>query len=139
MMSSIIVVAGPSEGDYFPLDMQTVVVGRDAKCPIQILDEKMSRVHLQIRHDPGAGSYFVQDLKSVNGVIVNDRPISAEIPLVDGDIIAAGDSKLIFFARQFADRKSAWDAYKMAGERTRATIMQAPETPKGGKGFFGRG
>lgn len=137
-MSSIIVVAGPSEGDYFPLETQTVVVGRDAKCPIQILDEKMSRVHFQIRHDAEAGSYFVQDLKSANGVVINDRAISEEVALADGDIIAAGDSKIIYFARQFADRKSAWDAYKMAGERTRATIIGTPEAPRK-KGFFGKG
>ncbi|MHC4220566.1 MAG: FHA domain-containing protein, partial [Planctomycetota bacterium] len=48
-MASILIVSGSSEGDYYLLGRQTVVVGRDDGCHIQIVDNAVSRKHLQIR------------------------------------------------------------------------------------------
>ena len=123
-MASLIIASGAREGDYYPLTDQTVVVGRDAKCPIQIVDdERISRVHLQINLDPAEGGFCAEDLKSANGVVVNNARINGRIRLGNGDLIIIGDTKLVFFDRDFPDRKSAWDYYKIAGERGRPTMM----------------
>ncbi len=122
-MASIIVVFGPNEGDYYPLGRRTVVVGRDEKCAIQIVDDQISRKHLQIRHDEAEQSYHALDMKSSNGVSINGRQITVEASLVDGDIIELGNSKLMFFAQDFPDRKSAWDYYKLCGERDKGTML----------------
>jgi pSer/pThr/pTyr-binding forkhead associated (FHA) protein len=132
-MASIIVASGQSEGDYYPLEGQTVVVGRDAKCPIQIVDEKISRVHLEITFRKDSETYHAKDLKSVNGVLVNGNLITEEVELRNGDLIELGDTSLMFFTRRFLDRKSAWDFYKMAGQRGKGTLIQDPGTsPKPG-------
>ena len=128
-MSSVIVVAGPNEGDYYPLKPTSTVVGLDAKCPIQIVDQMMSRVHLEIRYEAGDQAYYAKDLKSVNGVMVNGNRLIHETKLANGDLIMLGNSKLMYFSREFPDRESAWHYYKIAGERTRGTIIQnAPKS-----------
>lgn len=123
MTASLIIVSGPGEGDYYPITNRTVVVGRDENCEIQILDELISRRHLQV--SPGEGSgYAALDMNSSNGVVVNGRPITAATPLADGDMIELGNTKLMFAAREFPDRKTAWDFYKLGGERGRSTLIQ---------------
>jgi pSer/pThr/pTyr-binding forkhead associated (FHA) protein len=121
--ASIIIVAGKGEGDYYPLGEEVVTLGRDEHCAIQILDEQVSRRHLQIALNPKDKTYHAQDLKSANGVFINDRRITDSTSLADGDIIALGNSKVMFAARHFPDRKSAWDYYKLCGERGRSTIV----------------
>ena len=51
-MASLIVTSGKQEGDYYPLGRRTNVIGRDEALFIQILDNMVSRKHLQIRFDP---------------------------------------------------------------------------------------
>ena len=122
-MATLIVVSGPSEGDHFALDGATTVIGRDAKCPIQIVDEKISRVHMQIRFDQDGRSYHAEDLKSANGVSLNGHPLRDETRLNNGDLLRLGNSKIMFFDRDFPDRKSAFEYYKISGERTKGTII----------------
>ncbi len=125
-MASIIVASGPSEGDYYPLEEKTVVVGRDAACPIQIVDERISRVHLQVHYDKEKQTHVATDLNSANGTYINHNRISKEIPLVNGDVIELGSSRMIFFTKDFADRRSAWDFYKVSGERVKGTVYTPP-------------
>lgn len=122
-MASLIVVSGPQKGDYYPLPKETTVVGRDASCPIQIVDERISRVHLQLRFAEDNETYFAEDLKSANGVAVNGRSLGAESELVNGDLIELGDSGLMYFTKDFPDREGAWDYYKLAGERSKPTLL----------------
>ena len=63
-------------------------------------------------------------MKSANGVSINGRQITVETSLVDGDIIELGNSKLMFAAGEFPDRKSAWDYYKLCGERGKSTLIK---------------
>ncbi len=89
-MASLIVTNGKQEGDYYPLGRRTNVVGRDEALPIQILDNMVSRKHLQIRFDPATKRYFAYDMKSRNGVYVNNRRVEDEVALKDGDVIMVG-------------------------------------------------
>ena len=123
-MASLLIVAGPNEGDYYPLGKRTMVVGRDEGCPIQILDDLVSRKHAQIRCEPSDGSYHALDMRSANGLYINSRKIDSETALCDGDIIEVGNSKLMFAEQTFEDRESALNHYKKRGERQRSTLMQ---------------
>jgi len=120
-MASLIVASGRQEGDYYPLGRRTNVVGRDEALPIQILDNMVSRKHLQIRFDPETSRYFAYDMKSRNGVYVNNRRVEDETALKDGDLIMIGMTSLLFFDRDFKDKDSALLHYKKAGERMRMT------------------
>ena len=123
-MASILVVTGPNQGDNYPLGHRTIVVGRDEGCPIQIVDDRVSRKHVQIRFDQADGRYHALDMKSGNGTLVNDRRISEAVSLADGDVIAIGVSELMFMAVDFPDRETAFEHYRKRGERTKSTVIR---------------
>ena len=122
-MASIIVMSGGQKGNYYPLGRRTNVVGRDEGAPIQILDEHISRKHMQIRFDPAKKRYCALDMKSKHGVFINGGKIHDETPLVGDDQIHIGRTDLLFTEEDFADRESALSYFKKVGERMRATIM----------------
>jgi pSer/pThr/pTyr-binding forkhead associated (FHA) protein len=120
-MASLIVTNGKQEGNYYPLGRRTNVIGRDEALPIQILDNMVSRKHLQIRFDQAVNRYFAYDMKSRNGVYVNNRRIEDEVALQDGDMIMVGLTSILFADKDFKDKDSALLHYKKAGERMRVT------------------
>ncbi len=124
-MASILVVSGPNEGDYYPLGSRAVVIGRDEGCSIQIVDDSVSRSHVQVRLDGADKTYHVQDLKSTNGTFLNDRKITDDVSLADGDIIRVGHSELMFSALDFTDRDTAFEHFRQRGERGKSTIVQS--------------
>jgi pSer/pThr/pTyr-binding forkhead associated (FHA) protein len=133
-MASLIVASGKQEGDYYPLGRRTNVIGRDEALPIQILDNMVSRKHLQIRFDPNTSNYYAYDMKSRNGVYVNNRKLEAETVLKDGDLILIGLTSLLFTDKDFKDKESALLHYKKVGERMRVTSYgprEFPQTPVG--------
>ena len=122
-MASIMVMSGAQKGDYYPLGRRTNVIGRDEGAPIQILDEHISRKHMQIRFDPDKEQYSAVDMKSKHGVFINGGKIHDETPLADDDQIHIGQTDLLFTKEDFTDRESALSHFKKVGERMRATIM----------------
>lgn len=123
-MASIIVISGRQKGDYYPLGHRTNVLGRDEAVPIQILDEHVSRKHMQIRFDKGKGQYCALDMRSKHGVFINGSRIYDETTLVDGDQIYIGQTDLLFTDKDFADRESALSHFKKVGERIRPTVIE---------------
>ena len=122
-MASILVATGNQKGDYYPLGHRTNVVGRDEALPIQILDEHISRKHLQIRFDKDNQRYYAVDMKSKFGVLINGIKIDKETILNDGDYITIGDTSLLFTLKDFKDRESALSHFKKVGERNRPTVI----------------
>ena len=122
-MASIIVATGERKGDYYPLGMRTNVIGRDEAVPIQVLDEHVSRKHMQIRFEKGTGQYYALDMKSKHGVAVNGRKIDNETILADGDQIGIGQTTLLFTTEDFPDRQSALSHFKKVNERIRPTVI----------------
>lgn len=122
-MASIIVISGTQKGDYYPLGRRTNVVGRDEAVPIQILDEHVSRKHLQIHFDKDGDRYCALDMKSKHGVFINGQKIQDETALSDGDQIRIGETTLLFTLEDFSDRESALAHFKKAGERGRPTVI----------------
>jgi two-component system, cell cycle response regulator len=123
-MASLIIISGEKTGDYYPLGHRTNVVGRDEGVPIQIIDEHISRKHLQIRYDKEKNQYWALDMKSRHGVFVNGNRIQQEVPLRDDDKIDVGNSTLLFTIRDFPDRQSALAYHKKVGERARGTLLE---------------
>jgi pSer/pThr/pTyr-binding forkhead associated (FHA) protein len=122
-MASIIIMSGTQKGDYYPLGHRTNVIGRDEALLIQILDEHVSRKHLQIRFDKDKGQYLALDMKSKHGVFINGRRIDTETALADNDQIYIGQTDLLFTEKDFADRESALSHFKKVGERIRPTVI----------------
>ena len=120
-MASIIITSGSQKGDYYPLGQRTNVIGRDEALPIQILDELVSRKHLQIHFDKDKGQYCALDMKSKHGVFINGRKINEETILADSDQIRIGSTNLLFTKRDFDNRESALSHFKKVGERIHTT------------------
>lgn len=62
------------------------LAGRDPSCHIQIKDQRVSRRQFEIRHT--GSQYYIIDLGSVNGTLVNGNVISS----VDATAIKSGDA-----------------------------------------------
>ena len=123
-MASIIVAPENKQAGYLPLGRRTSVIGRGENANLQVLDDRVSRRHLQIRFDEGSGNYLALDMKSSNGVYVNEQKIEGETVLNDGDKIRVGSTDLLFTLQDFPDRDSALAHFKKVGERRRSTLMQ---------------
>ena len=123
-MASLFIISGDQKGSYYPLRHRTNVVGRNETLPVQVLDDLVSRRHLQIRYDKQQNTYYALDMKSRHGVFINDKKITEETALVDGDEILIGKTTLLFTEKDFDDWESALSHYKKVGERMRPTHTQ---------------
>jgi len=63
------VMAGFFEGLELPIDREWLVIGRGKTAEIMIAEPTISRAHAAIGYD--GGGFFVQDLRSTNGTLVN--------------------------------------------------------------------
>ena len=61
------------EDHVFPLTASTVRLGRGSDNDVVLSDVSVSRYHAEL--SPEDGSWYVQDLKSTNGVEVNRVPV----------------------------------------------------------------
>ena len=120
-MASIIVMSGNNKGDYYPLGRRTTVIGRDEALLIQLLDDGVSRKHAQIHFDKNTGKYYALDMKSKNGVFVNNIKIDGERALMDGDHIRLGQTVLFFTQKDFPNREDAMSHFKRVGQRAHTT------------------
>ena len=122
-MASIFIMSGPRKGDYYPVGQRTNVIGRDEALLIQILDEHVSRKHMQIHFDKNKQQHYAFDMKSKHGVFVNNIKITGETALKDGDQILIGQTTLLFSKKDFDNSESAMSHFKKVGERMRPTVI----------------
>ena len=120
-MGSIIVMSGNHKGDYYPLGRRTTVIGRDEALLVQILDDGVSRKHVQIHYDKDTGKYYALDMKSKNGVFINNMKIDDKTSLLDGDHIRLGNTVLFFTYKDFPNREDAMSHFKKVGQRSNIT------------------
>jgi FHA domain len=84
---------GLTEGEHFDL-FGGVSLGRAADVDIRLDDRYASGVHARVFNRSGA--YFVEDLNSTNGTLLNSRDLHGEAELTPGDVIRIGDTELRF-------------------------------------------
>jgi pSer/pThr/pTyr-binding forkhead associated (FHA) protein len=123
-MASLIVLSGPQKDSFYPLGRRTTVIGRDEALLIQILDERVSRKHLQISYDKDKNEYRAIDMSSKYGVYINNNKITGETSLAEGDCITVGATVLWFTLNDFSDKENALSHYKKVGERSRPTFIE---------------
>ena len=69
------------------------LLGRSKECDIRISDPNVSRRHAEVRQEGSA--YWIVDLDSTNGVLVNGRR-QKRAKLDDGDKITLGSTEIVF-------------------------------------------
>jgi pSer/pThr/pTyr-binding forkhead associated (FHA) protein len=125
-MACLIVIDGPATGAHFALeDHNMVIVGRDEDCTFQIVDAQISRHHLQLRRDL-KGQHFARDFQSVNGVMLNSVKIVGETPLVDGDELQIGRSRVVYSTADYPDAEAAMLS-RRGDQWKSSTIRRGPD------------
>ncbi len=93
-MAKLVVVKGPDRGQVFRLSQtQPQIIGRK-NAPLLLSDAQSSRNHAEFFKKDGR--WFVKDLGSANGTIVNREKIDGIARLRDGYAIKLGMTKLVF-------------------------------------------
>ena len=92
MLLMLVVHDGEIAGQSFQLNRPVITLGRGSECDVVINDVSISRRHAQILRQ--ANGYFVQDLESRNGTMVNGEPLHEPRLLHIGDIVCVGNIRL---------------------------------------------
>lgn len=71
-----------------------ITIGRDESCDITLSHVSVSKHHAQIVRE--ADGYYISDVNSTNGIILNNKRIFSKTKLHEKDVIAITNSKLIF-------------------------------------------
>jgi FHA domain len=69
-------------------------IGRSADADVQIDDRYASGLHARIYSH--GDRFYLEDLKSTNGTLLNDEALAGEAELVPGDLIRIGDTEFRF-------------------------------------------
>jgi serine phosphatase RsbU (regulator of sigma subunit) len=80
--------------DRFPLAKPRVTIGRSRESDIFLPDQWLSRHHAEIVEKPDG--FYLADLQSKNGTLLNGEPVREERRLREGDVITLGEHVLTF-------------------------------------------
>ncbi|MCM2282446.1 MAG: FHA domain-containing protein [Bdellovibrionaceae bacterium] len=85
--------------DTFRLEGNLWIAGRDGSCEIELNDPKASRKQFELAGTQGG--YFITDLGSSNGTLLNGSPLVAHEPIAvrSGDVITVGQLTVTFELR----------------------------------------
>jgi pSer/pThr/pTyr-binding forkhead associated (FHA) protein len=84
----------------YRIDGKGVTIGRDGdRCDIVVAGATVSRCHVRIAADD-EGHFWLTDLDSTNGVLVNGSRITGTVHLRDGDLVGLGTGNHLRFQGQ---------------------------------------
>ncbi|MCM2282447.1 MAG: FHA domain-containing protein [Bdellovibrionaceae bacterium] len=98
---TLTVKSGPDSGRSYQLLPPKVTIGRDPGNHIPLKDPRVSRNQMAVEFRPDR--IVAIDLSSRRNVLINGKA-SPETPLKDGDLIAIGESELVFRIEVVAPR-----------------------------------
>jgi hypothetical protein len=84
---------GLNKGEHFDL-FGGISLGRSADADIRLDDRYASGIHARVFNR--SGGYFVEDMNSTNGTLLNSRELHGEAELSPGDLIRIGDTEFRF-------------------------------------------
>jgi serine phosphatase RsbU (regulator of sigma subunit) len=100
-MPEIAIQTAGGTRERYPLAKERVSIGRSRESDIFLPDQWLSRHHAAIEQREGA--FFVGDLNSKNGTLLNGEPVREWRRLRPGDVITLGEHTLTFCADGGAD------------------------------------
>jgi pSer/pThr/pTyr-binding forkhead associated (FHA) protein len=113
--------ADDAGGKVHTLPTSEAVVGRDDSCTIQIVDPQISRRHFVIERRVPANTFWIRDLDSANGTLVDGQPVTEPRLLAEEEVIEIGTTQLLFTSRG-ADGQLRGLSSKRLGEGWRSTM-----------------
>lgn len=103
-MAKLIIMNGPQEGLEFYLTDFRYSIGRSDECDILINDPSVSRKHALLYREE-QGIYAIEDLGSVNGILLNGIKIS-HAKLTNNVILKLGNTVMQFYS-YYEERNSS--------------------------------
>ncbi len=94
MTAELTVVEGPWTGRQFTLSQGEIGIGRNPENGVCVVDASVSRYHCVLHKRNG--QYFLSDLQSNNGTLINGNRVLNAILLHSGDRISIGKTTLRF-------------------------------------------
>ena len=93
----LVVVEGPEAGTEYPLDRESICIGRGPSADLRLDDAAMSQEHaaLELTEE----GFRLRDLASTNGVQVNGSPVLAT-ELKHGDRLQLGEHQFQFLVEK---------------------------------------
>lgn len=104
-MAVLKLMSGGNSGQIIPLAGERVVFGRHPTCQVVLDNAAVSRHHAQVLESHG--TYYLEDLRSRNGTLLNDIPIRGRIELHDGDEIKLCDYAFEFLSESTSSPPSS--------------------------------
>ncbi len=95
------VIHGPDPGRKLQFDGERTVLGRHPECDVVLDAAAVSRQHARIVRENG--QYFLEDLGSRNGTLLNGAPIKGRRLLHDGDQLVICDLSFQFYGSPPSD------------------------------------
>lgn len=92
---TLTVIQGTNQSAELVLDHSPIIVGRGGDCDITLQDHYASRYHCWIEQQNDA-TWWVRDLGSKNGTLLNGQHVEGMAELSDGATISIGRSQLRF-------------------------------------------
>jgi len=102
-MAEIAIQTAGGTRERYPLGASRVTIGRSRESDIFLPDQWLSRHHAAI--EERADGYWVSDLKSKNGTLLNGEPVREWHRLRAGDVITLGEHTLTFCADEAGDEE----------------------------------
>lgn len=116
-MAMMMVTKGPAVGEKISLTgHRLLMIGRDARCTVQIVDPQLSRFHVQIEYAEAEKRYYAIDQESKNGVYINGTKVEVRTALQDRDVITIGDTTLVFSEEESPFAEHALELLKRQGQ-----------------------
>jgi len=93
--ATITIKGGPENGKVVDLAQDELLIGRVEPAGLVVSDSEVSRRHAHFIYRDG--KYFLEDLGSVNGTLINGQRITGQRALADGDEIMLGTKVTLVF------------------------------------------
>jgi len=123
--------SGPTVGAIYPLEGESISIGRDASNGIQINDAEISRRHARLQFQ--GGKYLIEDSGSTNGTHVNGQRIMSTYVLKPGDVVSFGEGIVLGFESSNFD-----PAATLATPRSAAPARQHIPAPPPAQAYAGQ-
>ncbi len=95
----LVILSHDAFGTCFVIDQPGIVLGRQKDCEFAIDDPLLSRRHCLITGE-ASGDFYLEDLNSTNGTVLNSRKIEKKMRLQYGDRIVLGNTILRFLLEE---------------------------------------
>lgn len=101
--------------ETFPIVGEKMTIGRHPECEVVVDHGAVSREHARITHEPHG--FFLEDLRSRNGTILNGRVIDSKVRVFNGDTIRICDVEFTFLDDTFVSQRDEKHARPLGHDR----------------------